>query len=86
LITKIGEQRAGILQRRGSPDAMFRKPIQIGSRNRPGWFYEGLQHDDWAAMPRDHDLLTFEGTINQSRKSVVGFGNTVRAHTPDIAI
>jgi hypothetical protein len=45
-ITKVRQKRAGILQRRGPPDAMFREPIEIGSGNRARRLCDGLEHDD----------------------------------------
>jgi hypothetical protein len=47
---------------------MLGKPIQLGLSHCARWLHDGREQDDGMAVARDHDLLAFEGPVDQLRK------------------
>jgi hypothetical protein len=65
---------------------MLREPIEIGSRNRMDRLGDRLKRNYGTTMARYHDLLALKSAIDQLRKSIPGFCDTMGSHDDNIAV
>ena len=87
LVSNPGEQRARIFCGLAiRMQTVGRQPVEIGLGYRSDLHRYGLELDDRFSMPGDEYALSVEGSINQLRQVVLGFGNAVGRHAQNMAI